>query len=435
MFFTPLSLAPESGANNGPQIAVRPVWEVDLRSLGYTGFTPKGEQWDLRVDIDPLCFSDRGVLIATFLTHEIATSLARRDRQAELRPLRLHAIFFDAAGGKVQTTREWSIARPSAGIIPARDGKFIVVTSEGMTLYSQTLEPLKELRFSAYRQAFGNLYSIYSSPGGKSVLVKYHDHNPHYQWIDVDSMEPLRSWDEVWGGWVTISDDEIARYKDWRDRGSWLSEVLVRRFDGPWRTICHGPVWGNCEAPRQFINNEVLAVVSVGKLRLIRAADGGELLEKQFNDGGPGRGYRGLSASANGRRFAAGIWGSKGGSALLDISAHPVFKRIMVFDIPSGQWVYTLDAKKQKIKSISALALSPNGSLLAILTDGVVEVYRIPPSSVRSGQADKRDVRGASLVGAPQRLVMKAPPVAAGGGVTRHPSWAPRITPTTISAR
>jgi len=56
-----------------------------------------------------------------------------------------------------------------------------------------------------------------------------------------------------------------------------------------------------------------------------------------------------------------------------------VLKRILIYDLPNRQVVYTLDAKGQKIKDVSGVALSPDGSLLAILTDGVVQVYRVYP--------------------------------------------------------
>jgi len=82
--------------------------------------------------------------------------------------------------------------------------------------------------------------------------------------------------------------------------------------------------------------------------------------------------------SANGRRFALAIWAHKGGSELFDVSSHSVLRRIVVFDIPSRQWVYVLNGKRQKIKTIAGLALSADGSLMAILTDGVVKVYRLP---------------------------------------------------------
>jgi len=41
--------------------------------------------------------------------------------------------------------------------------------------------------------------------------------------------------------------------------------------------------------------------------------------------------------------------------------------------------VHSLDGKKQGAKHISALALSPDGSLLAwINQDGLLELYRLP---------------------------------------------------------
>jgi hypothetical protein len=63
-----------------------------------------------------------------------------------------------------------------------------------------------------------------------------------------------------------------------------------------------------------------------------------------------------------------------------DTGFREVLKRIEVYDIPSRRMIYSFDARKQKVKDVSGVALSPDGSLLAVLTDGVVLVYRIPSS-------------------------------------------------------
>jgi hypothetical protein len=159
-----------------------------------------------------------------------------------------------------------------------------------------------------------------------------------------------------------------------------IHEVLVRARDGPWRTFCKVRTGyedqTTCAIP-EFISNDVLAMRGAHTLSLLPAEGGPTLLVERLPEDewiGP----RGLRASADGKRLAVAVYVHKGGSTVLDIDYHNVLKRIVVFDIPSRRWVYTLEAKKQKIKTISGLALSPDGALVAILTDGVVQVYRLP---------------------------------------------------------
>jgi WD40 repeat protein len=89
--------------------------------------------------------------------------------------------------------------------------------------------------------------------------------------------------------------------------------------------------------------------------------------------------FRKLVHSADGRRFALSLDKGKGGSAALDIAPHYSLNRIMVYDLAAREWIYTLDPKKAGIKDIRELALSPDGSLLGLITqDGTLEVYSLP---------------------------------------------------------
>ena len=85
-----------------------------------------------------------------------------------------------------------------------------------------------------------------------------------------------------------------------------------------------------------------------------------------------------VRASADGRRFAIAVATTKGGSALLDISSHEVLKRIMVFDLPTSRWVYSLDSKSVDLKYVSGFAVSPDGLRLGVMRNGFVEMYELP---------------------------------------------------------
>ena len=90
--------------------------------------------------------------------------------------------------------------------------------------------------------------------------------------------------------------------------------------------------------------------------------------------------HSGWEASANGRRFAVAVMMKiKGANAIFDIGGRAYLDRVMVFDIASRQWIYMLNARKRKIADISGMALSPDGSHPALITQGgILEIYPVP---------------------------------------------------------
>jgi len=364
--------------------ATSPVWKVDLRAVGFTGFAPTKETWGLHLKPNPLCFSDNKTLVATFISREDVTTLARRDTSGDARPDRLHGIFLNAQMGKVQGTKEWSVPRPRGGIIPTGNGRFVVLTPSMIALYSPAFELLQDFKFSS--EQLSHLWDVHTSLSGKSILVEYHYPEATYQWLDSDTLQPL---DARWSQSLpvlSISDDrEIASFKNTyvQAKGIYIFEAFIQPRNGAERTVCRvndgqGDSCGNPE----FVSNDLLALWMPHRFRVVPKTVGDALLKATFHEdewlGRP------LHPSADGKRLAVTVWAHKGGSAFFDIDSHSMLKRIVIYDLLSGQAEYTLDAKQQKIKDVSGVALSPDGSLLAILTDGVVEVYQLPPEHTAS---------------------------------------------------
>jgi hypothetical protein len=74
------------------------------------------------------------------------------------------------------------------------------------------------------------------------------------------------------------------------------------------------------------------------------------------------------------------IYRGRGGSVALDIAARYTLDRIMAYDVNGRQWVHTISAKSQDMKDLSGLALSWDGSSLALISDdGKLRLYRLPP--------------------------------------------------------
>lgn len=344
------------------------AWQFDLRSVGYTGFAPKKEQWGLHLRPNPLSFPDSDVLIATFITQERVPALARRDKGDEVLPLKLHAALLNVRSGELHATKEWSVTRPRGGIIPAGEGRFTVLTPSGIALYSREAKLLKELKLSFKEQS--GLWDLRPSPSGKTIMIEYHTPAAYYEKIAIDSLtsQPASIPTPVF----SISDTDIAIRLD---STSGPAEIRVQTKGGPWQTICRTSASAKSCGTPQFVSNDLLALQSPHGLTILPNGGGPPLLKAEFR-----RDewlVNSLYPSQDGKRLAVAVWAHKGGSALLDISSHAVLKRVDIYDIPNARLTYTFDAQQHQVKYISGLALSQDGSLMAILTDGIVKAYRI----------------------------------------------------------
>jgi hypothetical protein len=246
-----------------------------------------------------------------------------------------------------------------------------------VALYSSKFEKLQTLSFSSEQQS--HLWDLYASPSGKSLLAEYHYPSALYQWIDASSLQPQPAWkDERLPSAVSISDGGLTFFSQEfiKSQNVYINRVIVKSRTGSERVICHEIGQGaGCGVPH-FLSNELLALWMPHGVSVVPKVGGSPLLAVSFRDDE----WVGqmLYPSSDGNRFAVTVWAHKGGSTLLDIDYHTVLKRIEIYDVPHSHPVYTLDAKQQRLKDVSGVALSPDGSLIAILTDGVVEVYRVP---------------------------------------------------------
>jgi hypothetical protein len=353
----------------------RLAWSIDLRSVGFTDFAPKQEQWGLHLRPNPLCFTDNNVVSATFITQEQTNDLAHRDQPDEALPLRLHAIFLDAESGKVRASKEWFLTRPRGGVIAVGSGRFAALTPAMIAVYSPSFELEKDFKLSSKQQS--ELWDFRPSPSGKSIVAEYHTAQSYFQWIDTNTLLPRSTF--IPNVSFSISDDDVVVWRNpyIKSKGS-LTELLIQTADGPWRTICRvlNGQDDTCSGRPQFLSNDLLALVMPHGFNLMLKTGGDAFFKMSFHKDEwldcP------LYPSRDGKRIAVTVWGHKGGSAILDTSSRSRLKRIEIYDLSNLHAVFTLDAKQQKIQNVTGVALSPDGSMLAILTEGFVKVYQLP---------------------------------------------------------
>jgi hypothetical protein len=348
-------LAPKWRVDLRPSLGSAPVGQVHGRGREYIG-VPKSSLW----------FIDNNTVVATLVTRDGETNplLSHHEGSDKALPLRLRAIFLDSASGKVTTTPNWPSESRYAGIVAVHDGKFVAQGGSKLTLYNSDLTVLRELRLPSLTEYD---WKANPSPTGKNILFLSSNLKAgSWLWVETDTLQIVRSWEEPRSGWVAIADDKIAMATC-----EWVYDcepkVQVRGISTAWETI----VLSHRHPHPQFVNNDML-LLSGNPMRLIRI-DGRAMSEEDIPEGS----Y--AASSTGGQRFIVPVWAVKGTVAALDIGGHSVLKRILVCDVSSHGCSHVIELEGPKIRDLTQLALSPDGLQLAILNDDAVEIFQLPP--------------------------------------------------------
>lgn len=391
----PAGEAAQSGGWRGPKnpAKVVPLWRLNVGALGYTPWRVRENEIENGVSIGQLHFLSNESLLVTFVLHIVPETLPRRGALEGPSNLQLKALFIDAVTGHVRASHEWPTFSERSRILPVGRGMFVAVTPDKLTLYSSSIQPLKELSIPVGREAIKTWWDAIPSPGGNRLMISYdppggdwvHPPPRMFTLIDTATLHVASVWGERIGrGHVlpygSLDDGEILALNQ-----TGTGNVIGPPPNGPWRPVAI-PWRQGCQ-PSGFLialSDSVLFggnSVSVDRWCYSLALTNGQILfEREL----PDKEFVGLvGVSTGGQRFAVETYKMHGGSWLLDIGGHALVYRIKVYDIPARRWIYALNGKKQGIKTISGLALSPDGSLLALINqDGILEVYRIAATPI-----------------------------------------------------
>lgn len=398
---TTLSLGSPNGRSR-PQYQT-PVSQIDVRALGYAPWRPR-EGFQSEATISQICFLGHSRVAVTFTSNTVPKVPPRRDQPGVSSRVLLHAIFLDAHRGQVVGSREWPVSSRGSRIAPVPGGGFVVVTPDRLLLYSPDLRRLKELDLP---QEPREAWDVIPSPAERYLLISYDP--PGGDWvhpsptmsalINTATLQVVLPWAGRGYGLIPLDD------------GRMLTSVIagtppttdvpaVGPPSGPWRPVLASYQRG-CK-PLNFwpAGNGVLFGQGGTDTHLncytLTTTTGEILFERRFSDNVSVPTWAlpkdALSRSVGGQRFAIYTQKCKGGSLAFDIAPHCSMDRIMVYDIPSRQWIFTLDGKKQGIKAITGLALSPDGSLLALIDqNGTLQVYRVPKGTATASPEVQHD--------------------------------------------
>ncbi len=382
MFFWAMSITllfPGNG-EGGAAASVTPLWTLNVGVLGYSAPGVHENGPFSLPPMEPLCFLNNNEVAVTFTTRTVPDSIARRGDTESL-PLLLNALFVDSRTGQVRAMQDWPTASDRARITPVQGQGFVVITPDLVTLYSSNIERMKEIPLQLSRDPSADIHSFrpQASPAGRYLMIGYAFKNgvqDGYIWIDLVNLRVLKRWD-----YVDLSQRHTGAVSDEgtainSHRGSGNS-IGIPGTD-PANSPCPSDN-GNClrgifvSGDRLFSSRPPDRIRNFS-IRLIRT-DATAIFDLELANGEVMDPYYPV---VGGGRFAIAIYKGRGGSESLDIAPHFELKEIRVYDSEDGREVYALDGKSQKIKSVSAFALSGDGSLLALIDqDGFLRLYRI----------------------------------------------------------
>jgi hypothetical protein len=392
MFFTSFLIG-KAQERRATRFIDDPLWKLDLRPLGYTRWEVR-ESGEEPVTLGPMSFISTDELVITYVSHVVPESLPRRT-EPESANLRLNAAFINSETGQVRSRGSWPTTSERSRITPVGDGRYLVITPDKLILASPAVQTETGFAIPIGREAVPGWWDAIPSPKGKYLLMWY-DLEPKgeiktWELIDVANLQIAHAFTEPSAGMLPLlpfDDGNVFAIDRQGTAGPNWNSVVGAPPNGPWHP--DKTPWDGCRPDRgvTLINGQ--AVFGTGDVmfpnhkwcQTLGLTDGEIIFRQDFpekeqieRDAGLG----GIAVSAGGKRFAVAVYKTTGGSMILDKGSHRSINRIMLYDLALRRWTYTLDAKKQRLKFISGLALSPDGSLLALIDQqGILRVYDVP---------------------------------------------------------
>ena len=318
----------------------KPLWVTDLRN------TP--DHWDN--SHGPALFQ---------ATRQIAFGsnaelVVAKDSGPFAKPNAVHGFVIDAKTGRVLREAHWT-SGSWPFLFATSTGKYAVVTEAGMTLYSQGLQSIVATGIHVADKVSpdGRFLSATETIPGHGVTV----------FIEADSLKPNGTEFRDVYVW-SIADNRIAHSALRNRHGIVLIEDISKQTP-EFETDCQ-----NMDVRPNFITSDLLAVLGCGRLDLVSLRSG-----KVFSSAVEGEQAFFVAASRDGSRFAVmQIFTWPGDPPSLSK------ERITVFDVGQRKAVFLVDISDLRGSTSgesSGVALSPDGSRLAINSGGVVRLFAL----------------------------------------------------------
>jgi hypothetical protein len=344
-----------------------PLLELDLRSIGYQRFVPGVSNLPTFVD-----FTDATHVALAWLTLDARTA-TKKTRPRAPEPAHLHVFSLDARTGQKQGLQEWPTPSYPVHFLGVRDGEFLICAGNLIRLFSASFEVIRERQLSKG----ADCRSI--SPSRQLLLLSSRT-GPSYEntLLDVGTLATVGEWTEKHPIYDVSSHFLVGGCGQ-------PTDVCIRRVGQPWQPFQPAAIDERFKHQTNkftfFVNDETLVVNAWWEIAVARV-DGTLLFRVELPKK---RSFSGPIASGGRERFAV-IENRQRGltSPGLDMYAFQSNDRVIVYSIPERRAIYAVKVKGASPWPISwephvnQLSLSPDGALLAIVSDELLRVYRLP---------------------------------------------------------
>jgi hypothetical protein len=346
----------------------KPIWSVDLRTFGFardqepriTFFgMPKHYSFST-LDTHALAFSSKNQIVVAFTTQEV------NGRKTVPGTLQLHLASFNAATGDVVATKDSPTPYSSFPLVATERGNFLLRESYRLILYSPKLERINELNMELLKPP-GEFASF--STDGRYIFVEGYDrsanelHTPRM--FNADTLEELKP--------ETAEAASDHKLTIWQERRELHRRSLYLRSDSTWKEIYRDSGCNESSSVAYLLRPSLLAIVSCHKLTLMNT-EGNVYFSTTFPRKHE---LESFGASSNGQRFALAISELKKQPFWLgDPGYDRIHPTLIVYDADNHEAVSTFTLN-QKGEMPFGFSLSADGSQIALLRGGVLELYQI----------------------------------------------------------
>jgi hypothetical protein len=352
-----------------------PSVEVDVRQFGYERFVGRSAR-PLPISID---FTDSDHLAVAWLLPD-GSQASRKDPPRVSEPAHMHLIVLDAETGQKQREMEWPTPYyPIPLFFGIPDGRLLTCTGDALHLLSTSLEVIRENELPNHGACASLTWR--HSPSRRTLFLSIPSGARHQvRLLDSEALDVLSSWTEEQqiAAPVAISDHWLVGYC-----GSPL-EPCSRKTDEPWYPFHPAGLDTEMSSRRRFsalfVSDEAVVIESGGGMTLA-TMQGAVVLQERLH-----KGHLFLlpAPSAASERFAIIEDRFRGiRSEPLDMYPFAANDRALVYSIPDRRKIFEVRLKGTSPWTPwdiheSQIALSPNGTLLAVLSDGLLRIWRLP---------------------------------------------------------
>jgi hypothetical protein len=292
-----------------------------------------------------------------------------------MEPIFFEALFYDARDGHIQGTLQWLARRDAGEFQPVHDGGFLVHAGDKVMRYSADLKMVRErdlippAEADEKRSYLPREWKLDVTPGGRVAFMQLHDGRENTDfWINADTLDELFSTKPQYPGAAIAGEDALATVHNWGEYPNASSEVMLWERGKDWRQISIRGKVGT------FLADSLLLTYYFRKEFNVVDRKGSVIFGGPLKQADPSA----LTVKRNlaGTRFAI----SDTHRAIPIIQKHDFFDwnfEVKVGDVKQRKMVAEISLGTHDARQID-LALSPDGSQLAVLAESTLTLYRLP---------------------------------------------------------